>query len=315
MTRVLIARVGGIGDSLALLPVLLALKKDRPDLDITVLLSPIGATVLNPVLGCVRVVTVPRAFLSGVAGLRCVPELVKQVGRQDKALLSYDETAAVHGVAACVSPCRIGFSSGISRGECLLTHRLPFDPHRPVYDMLYDLARFMGGVCPVMRSARLPGRVEGTTAYGELHVRAATSLQEWDVMHRLAPYLEAATGFPWLVRRGVEDGRSLGDFLSGIAGARAVVSVHSGPLHLAAALGVPVVGIAGPTARTWDPPGVPVLRLGPECQPCGLPGAPARVCWRGDHACLSQLVPRMIMKSLLPVLHAQLQDTVLPCVF
>lgn len=302
MIRVLVARVGGIGDSIAVLPVLLALQRDRPDLALTVLLSPVGAAVVKRALVGVRVVTVSRLSLSGVSGLSRVPALVRHVGCQDIALLSYDETTAVQVLAACVATRRVGFSAGISRGECLLTDPLPFDPRRSIHDILYDLARFMGGVCPDCQPPHLPGRLCAGNPYGELHVRAATFLQEWSAMPQLVPWMEWITGFPWIIRRGVEDGRSVEEFVAGIAGACAVVSLHSGPLHLAAALGVPVAGIAGPTARAWDPPGVPVLRLGPDCQPCGFPGVPARICRRGDHACLSALLVQDVADRVCSVL-------------
>ena len=59
----------------------------------------------------------------------------------------------------------------------------------------------------------------------------------------------------WIVRRGPDDGRDLTDFVKTLAGAHVAITMHSGPLHVAAALGVPVIGLAGPTAPAWDPPG------------------------------------------------------------
>ena len=57
---------------------------------------------------------------------------------------------------------------------------------------------------------------------------------------------------------------TLGDLLALVAGAGLVVSGDTGPLHLAAAVGTPIVGLYGPTdpARNgpWSPADVTVSR-------------------------------------------------------
>jgi len=56
-----------------------------------------------------------------------------------------------------------------------------------------------------------------------------------------------------------------------LAGAAVVVAGDTGPLHLAAALGAPVVGIYGPTDPANSGPRVErsaVVRLGLSCSPC-----------------------------------------------
>jgi 3-deoxy-D-manno-octulosonic-acid transferase/heptosyltransferase-1 len=68
---------------------------------------------------------------------------------------------------------------------------------------------------------------------------------------------------------------------------RLVVSTDTGPMHLSAAVGTPVVAVFGPTApwRTGPfGPGHAVVRLGPGCSPCFK-----RTCPRGDHLCMAGL--------------------------
>ncbi len=64
---------------------------------------------------------------------------------------------------------------------------------------------------------------------------------------------------------------SLEDLLALLAGAEVVVAGDTGPLHVAAALGTPVVGIYGPTdPRNTGPLGASarMVRLGIGCSPC-----------------------------------------------
>ncbi len=77
-----------------------------------------------------------------------------------------------------------------------------------------------------------------------------------------------------------------------IATLDALVSVDTGPAHIAAALGVPTAVLFGPTSPTrWGPIGAShrVVTLGLDCAPCSNTGG-AKCPVRGrDHACLQTL--------------------------
>jgi ADP-heptose:LPS heptosyltransferase len=80
---------------------------------------------------------------------------------------------------------------------------------------------------------------------------------------------------PLLSMNGVRSfvGSGLEDLLSALRRAECVVSVDTGTMHLAAALGTPLVALFGPTwpAMTGPYPGLgrfDVLTSGVECQPC-----------------------------------------------
>lgn len=79
----------------------------------------------------------------------------------------------------------------------------------------------------------------------------------------------------------------------------ALLTNDSGPMHVAAALGVPCIVPFGPTspARTgpWGP-GHAVLRA-PDA--CALAPCRKRVCPRGDHACLAAVSPRRAVDAVL----------------
>lgn len=86
--------------------------------------------------------------------------------------------------------------------------------------------------------------------------------------------------------------------------ARLCVCNDSGPMHLAAALNVPLVAIFGPTDPVWVGPfGRPeaVVRLGLDCSPCYL--RKLRDCPHG-HACMRQVTPEMVIARIERVLAA-----------
>ena len=87
-----------------------------------------------------------------------------------------------------------------------------------------------------------------------------------------------------------------------LAAARVVVAGDTGPLHLAAALGTPVVGIYGPTdPRNTGPlgPQARMVRLGIGCSPCYDLQSPAE-CKLPDRsvACMWGLSPDRVFESV-----------------
>ncbi len=86
----------------------------------------------------------------------------------------------------------------------------------------------------------------------------------------------------------------LGPLKALISRAALVVTNDSGPRHFAAALGVPVITIIGPTDPRWSSTGWRaeiVLRREVECAPCML-----RVCPR-DHRCMTLVTPDDVMEA------------------
>lgn len=78
--------------------------------------------------------------------------------------------------------------------------------------------------------------------------------------------------------------------------AQAVVCNDSGMMHIAAALGKPVVAVFGSTSPRFTPPlgeGAQVLQLKLACQPCFQ-----RTCRYGHYDCLKQLKPQQVFSAL-----------------
>jgi ADP-heptose:LPS heptosyltransferase len=91
------------------------------------------------------------------------------------------------------------------------------------------------------------------------------------------------------------DFRQLGLVLEGAA---AVVCGNTGPAHLAAAVGTPVVAVFPPTVplARWRPWRVPHVVLGDQRVPCA--GCRARTCPRGDHLCVAGVDPAAVRAAV-----------------
>lgn len=83
-----------------------------------------------------------------------------------------------------------------------------------------------------------------------------------------------------------------------LAGAMCAVACNSGPAHLAAAVGTPVVSLFSPVvpAERWRPFGVPTVLLGDQRAPCA--GTRARECPVRGHPCLSGISPDRIADAV-----------------
>ena len=94
-------------------------------------------------------------------------------------------------------------------------------------------------------------------------------------------------------------GRTTFAELAGVlAGAEAVIVANTGPAHLAAAVGTPVVSLFAPTVPTarWAPYGVPAVVLGDHAAPCR--GTRATTCPVPCHPCLSSVTAADVLAAL-----------------
>ncbi|KOX18337.1 glycosyltransferase family 9 protein [Nocardiopsis sp. NRRL B-16309] len=80
--------------------------------------------------------------------------------------------------------------------------------------------------------------------------------------------------------------------------ARVLVSGNTGPAHLAAAVGTPVVSLFSPVvpASAWAPQGVRVRVLGDQEAPCA--GSRARVCPVPGHPCLTSVTTDDVLAAV-----------------
>jgi heptosyltransferase-2 len=98
----------------------------------------------------------------------------------------------------------------------------------------------------------------------------------------------------------IERFADLTELARALGGCATLLTNDSGLLHLAEAVGTPVLALFGPTVREFGYfPSLPRSRsLERElfCRPCSRNGR--RPCWRGDHACLEGLEPEQVLATL-----------------
>lgn len=84
-----------------------------------------------------------------------------------------------------------------------------------------------------------------------------------------------------------------------LRGASVVVCGNTGPAHLAAAVGTPVVSLFSPVvpAAKWAPYGVPLRLLGDQDAPCR--GTRARACPVAGHPCLERVRPEEVVRAVI----------------
>ncbi len=260
LTRILVVRLGAMGDILHTLPAVASLKHSHPASRLTWAVETKWAPLLegNPFVD--RVVLInresPASLYSSYRELRAE---------------SYDFAVDFQGliksalVATAARPDRIfGFDNSLLRERWagLFYSSKTSTAAAHVVDRQLDLAAAAGG-SSMLRVFPLPeGHAEGVLPEGDFVLAsplAGWGAKQWPRAHyrALAERLRAELGLPLIVNLppGVDWNEppsaphvsSLAGLIHATRRAAAVIGVDSGPLHLAAALGKPGVAIFGPT--------------------------------------------------------------------
>jgi ADP-heptose:LPS heptosyltransferase len=139
--------------------------------------------------------------------------------------------------------------------------------------------------------APLPERAAGYVA--------ALARDGWPVVVTGSPAQRSLTAFV-AGAHGLDLGgrTSLAELAAVLSGAAAVVTGNTGPAHVAAAVGTPVVSLFAPTVplERWRPWQVPHVVLGAQDAPCS--GSRARTCPVPGHPCLSAVSPDQVSAAV-----------------
>lgn len=279
--RVVLFKVNHLGDSLVFLPVVQALRRRCPDWRLTVITAEAERPVYAGDLPPERIWTAPgrtvfnhswrRPWRYAAWWSRLRDE------RPDACLLSYDQGNAAHLLAwQSGAPVRIGAHLPWLHFRRALTHAVDRPPSARIADWNWAMAAALvrlGGrdgwpdTPPPPDLRHLGGGVPREPRLVVIHAGARAAIRRWGAERMAAvARLLVADGcrVAWVDRPdsrlpapipGVEPVApgTLAELAGLLARASLMLCNNSGPMHLANALGTPLLVISGPSSRDWDP--------------------------------------------------------------
>jgi histidinol-phosphate phosphatase family protein len=329
--RVLVARLDSMGDALLSGPAVRAVAASGAR--VTMLCSPRGAPAARMLPGVADVMVWDSPWISAEApavtaeGIR---RLVQEVAarRFDEAVIltSFHQSPLPLALLLRLAGLRRIGGASVDHPGSLLDVRL-----RPGEDLPEDIpesqralriaaecgfplpgadAGLLGVRCATA-AQRLPRR------YVVLHPGASAPARRWSVSGFAGVASALAHLGVHVVVTGDADERELAGTVAGntgidlggrltlpelagvLAGADVVVCGNTGPAHLAAAVGTPVVSLFSPVvpAVRWAPYGVPHIVLGEQDAVCA--GSRARTCPVAGHPCLNRVTPAQVVDACL----------------
>jgi heptosyltransferase-1 len=306
--RILLIKLSSLGDVIHALPTLEAVRSLYPEGHITWLVEDTNAPVLarHPALD--EVWPVPRPRLESGRFLKNISELLRAARRlrEDPFDLVIDLQGLLKSafwVALSRGKRKVGYDRTREFSYLALTERLPpFDSEAHAVWRYLNVARHLGAQdtpprfrlglkLPEDLSHLLPPEVGQPLAILHPGARWPTKLWPTAQWARLAEWLARDKGFQVVITGSPGDREMVGEIVAqaevtliNLAGrtslaelaallqkARLAVTTDTGPMHLAAALGTPVVALFGPTAPWRTGPfgrGHEVVRLTFPCSPC-----------------------------------------------
>jgi heptosyltransferase-1 len=267
-SRILVVRLGAMGDIIHALPAVASLKTGFPGSRLTWVVEPKWAPLLqdNPFID--RLVFLHRDTLSGLL------ESWRAL-RAERYDFAVDFQGLIKSaLVACAA--RPDHIFGFHRSQLREPAATVFYSHKTVsraahvVDKNLDLATAAGAATLLRPFPLPPGRPEGALPPGDFVLAsplAGWRAKQWPIEHyqTLAARLEAELGIPLVLDgppgSGLAHCSALPGLIHATRRAAAVVGVDSGPLHLAAALGKPGVAIYGPTDPARNGPYGDSLRV------------------------------------------------------
>ena len=323
--RIATFHLNGLGDLIFTLPALQALRDSFPGASICTVVRPALAPLLHDSPLSDEVLLRPKGGLSAQATL-----MAKLHSHHFDLTVAFSQsrntTLLVWSTGAGV---RAGYEG--AKMEALLTHRIPRNEGPYTVESHLDLVRSIGcnprqhdyskllqanpRSALAVDTLLAANGIEGPFLMVACEASDRRGIKEWPVDHWTAALGELAERWPVVLvgtrrteevtvklGKGVVDLGGQTDLLTlaALAGkARLFIGIDSGVLHLAAAMGTPVVGIYGPTS--WEltgPLGVPhrIVRHPVDCSPCLL----SQCKWSGaeERKCLIRLQPEQVVQAV-----------------
>ena len=331
LPHTLVARLDSAGDVLLQGPAVRALAAGSSRL--TLLCGPRGRAAAELLPDVDKVVEFRAEWIDpnpGPVSRPAVEELLARVERLSPdlavVLTSFHQSALPLALLLRLAGVpRIGAISEDYPGSLLdVRHRVDEDLHE--VERSLSLAEAMGFPLPpgddgrlrIVRRASLPPAAAAQRPYVVVHPGASVPSRAWSPeRHRQLVELLAARGRRVVVTGAADEVELTGRVAGGLSGvldlggrtpwpalaevlaaAEAVVVGNTGPAHLAAAVGTPVVSLFSPVvpAWRWRPWSVPHLLLGRQDAPCA--GTRARLCPVAGHPCLEAVTTEEVAAAV-----------------
>ncbi|PWK83721.1 ADP-heptose:LPS heptosyltransferase [Lentzea atacamensis] len=321
--RTLIARLDSDGDVLLSGP---AVRAAAAAGEVVFLCGPAGVQAAELLPGVTRIVEWECPWIANPApdvrafDIEAITALLRGI-RADVALIltSFHQSPLPLALVLRLAGVPKIVARSVDYAGSLLDVRLRDDPDLPEAERALEVARAAGFTSSDSRLAVVePPKTELSHPYVVVHPGATAPARTWSpdrwakavVALTAAGYRVVVTGGP--AEAGLTEhvagacgtdlgGRTSFRELAGVlAGADAVVAGNTGPAHLAAAVGTPVVSLFSPVvpAARWAPHGRHVL-LGDQNAPCR--GTRARECPVPGHPCLDLIDPAEVVAAVAEV--------------
>ena len=324
----LVIQTGFLGDLVLTLPLVGALHAARPDSPITLAVREGLGDLVRDQPGVAEAIVVRKrqTWLEQIVSDRARFKRLRRSGFSSVYLAHRSFRTGLHAWSTRATV-RVGFAGAPSSWACTKTLRYPTESH--VAERFLSLAcdstrapsppspRYVvpdsaaGSADRLLREHQIrqrdyvtiaPGSVWATkrwTAVGFTELAAWAAARGFVVVlvgtaveHRLCEQVREGAGESVINLAG-RTGPA--EFAAILERARAHLGNDSGPGHLAAAVGTPVIAVFGPTdpTRGFRPLGRHVLTVDVgatlDCRPCSVHGS--RHCPQGHHRCMTDLAP------------------------
>lgn len=325
--RIMVRTTNWVGDAVMTTPALKALRETFAGAQITVVANPLVAQLFTRHPDCDEVIVYDRK--GPHAGVRGFLRFVAVLRRRKFDCAVLFQNAFEAALMSCLAGARLRAGFATDGRRLLLTHPVPIgDEERALHHTDYYL--HMLGQCGVTTQnkqqalALLPEEETWASAqvpterYAVINPGAAYgSAKRW-IPERFAAVADALverygvsivlTGGPAEQEIGADIAKAMHtrplnmigqttvrQMMALLAGGRLMVTNDSGPMHVAAAFGVPLVAIFGPTDHTTTSPwGTPfrIVRQPVHCSPCLLRQCPI------DHRCMERVTAEMVLAAV-----------------
>jgi ADP-heptose:LPS heptosyltransferase len=326
--HVLVARLDNLGDVLLAGPAVRAVAGGAGR--VTFLAGPRGADAARLLPGVDEVVVFDAPWVgyepaaAGRPAMEGLIDIVRSLGVDAAVILTSDHQSPLP-LALLLRMAGVPLIAGISHDHpgSLLDVRASLDPALHEVEQALDLVGRIGYVLPAGDDGSLSigfdrQRLRGSDSYVVVHPGATAAARAIDV-GRAGAIVRAldAAGHQVVVTGGATEARAVKRVASAGSGARALAGEHdlgglatvlrdaavvvagnTGPAHLAAAVGTPVVSVFAPVVpwTRWKPWAVPTVVLGDLEITCR--GCRSLVCPLDGQPCLAPATPEAVVAAV-----------------